>query len=600
MRGDWAKRKLGDVISLQYGKPLPEENRCGEEGFPAYGANGIKCYAKRPYRDKPSIIVGRKGTAGAVNLVQGGFWPLDVTYYVTFEDKDYDLKFLYYLLSGLNLTSLATGVKPGINRNVVYAIEQSFPPLPEQKRIVAILDEAFAGIDAAIANTEKNLANARELFESFLSSVFIQQGGSWTEKPLEDFSDFISTGPFGSLLHKSDYVSDGVPLVNPINIVGDKIVPDEKKMIGNETKKRLQTYTLKAGDVAVARRGEIGRCAVISEKEDGWICGTGCFFIRPSEDTNPHFLAHLLRSASYRKSLERLSSGATMPNLSNKALAGLRISIPSVSDQSGIVGQIADLKEQCQSLVLIYQQKLTALSDLRQSLLHKAFSGELAADNIVEIAPEMKPKTLLATDSPEFAAYVMATAYHWHESQNRGKTFGRVKAQKILHLVESLADIDLGRQPIKDAAGPNDSSHMRAAESWARDHGFFEFVQRSTGQRGYDFKKGVRFGELVAEAMATLEPYKNVLNRVVKLLMPLNTTETEILATVYAAWNNLMLEGVESTDAAIIHEARENWHLEKQKYTKEQFLNAIHKLRNNGVVPMGRGKRVTGQESLAL
>ncbi len=61
-----------------------------------------------------------------------------------------------------------------------------------------------------------------------------------------------------------------------------------------------------------------------------------------------------------------------------------------------------------------------------------------------------------------------------------------------------------------------------------------------------------------------------------------------------------MLEGGESRDAAIIHEARENWHLEKQKYTKEQFLNAIHKLRNNGVVPMGRGKRVTGQESLAL
>src|SRR5690606_5323988 len=126
MREGWTKQKLGDVISLEYGKPLPNDRRCAENGYPAYGANGVKCYAVEPYWNKPSISVGRKGTAGAVNLVDGGFWPLDVTYYVTFDDSAYDLQFLYYMLSALDLPSLATGVKPGINRNVVYAIEQRF------------------------------------------------------------------------------------------------------------------------------------------------------------------------------------------------------------------------------------------------------------------------------------------------------------------------------------------------------------------------------------------------------------------------------------------------------------------------------------------
>lgn len=184
MRNGWTKHNLGDVIGLEYGKPLPNDQRCVEIGFPAYGANGIKCYALAPYWEHPSIIVGRKGTAGAVNIVPGGFWPLDVTYYVTFEDSEYDLNFLYYMLSALDFSSLATGVKPGINRNVVYAIEQYFPSILEQQRIVTILDEAFAGIDTAVANTEKNLANTRELFESYLSSAFSQRG-AWDQLTLK-------------------------------------------------------------------------------------------------------------------------------------------------------------------------------------------------------------------------------------------------------------------------------------------------------------------------------------------------------------------------------------------------------------------------------
>ena len=175
----WSPKKLGDVITLEYGKPLPKENRSENGKYPAYGANGIKCLTNDSYWDKPSIIVGRKGSAGEINLVDAGFWPLDVTYFVTFEGGKYDLKFLYYMLKKLNLTTLAKGVKPGINRNEVYSIEQKIPQLKEQKRIVAILDEAFTGIDAAIANTEKNLANARELFESYLNVTFKSNGEGW-------------------------------------------------------------------------------------------------------------------------------------------------------------------------------------------------------------------------------------------------------------------------------------------------------------------------------------------------------------------------------------------------------------------------------------
>ena len=93
----------------------------------------------------------------------------------------------------------------------------------------------------------------------------------WQTKRLGDFSAAISTGPFGSLLHKSDYVDDGVPLVNPTNIVNDRILPDVSMLISETTRQRLSNYVLGEGDIVVGRRGEIGRCAVVGPTEAGWL-----------------------------------------------------------------------------------------------------------------------------------------------------------------------------------------------------------------------------------------------------------------------------------------------------------------------------------------
>jgi len=159
----------------------------------------------------------------------------------------------------------------------------------------------------------------------------------WETKRLGDFAATVSTGPFGSVLHKSDYVDEGVPLVNPTNMVDEGIIPDPSKLIDDVTKRRLSGYVLKVGDIVVARRGEIGRCAVIGLDEDGWVCGTGSFFIRPLPILDSQFLAHLIRSNGYREKLEQLSTGTTMKNLSNTALSDLAISVPPLPEQHRIV-----------------------------------------------------------------------------------------------------------------------------------------------------------------------------------------------------------------------------------------------------------------------
>ncbi|QWD02773.1 hypothetical protein G6723_03150 [Polynucleobacter paneuropaeus] len=147
--------KLSNFIKLEYGKGLEDSDRELNGIYGAYGANGIKSKTNKFLYDKPSIVVGRKGSAGELTLVEEKFWALDVTYYVTHDIKKTDLTFLYYALKMLNIPSLAKGIKPGINRNDVYDLTVAVPILSEQKSLVE-----------KILFVNKNLEIAKNLYKS--------------------------------------------------------------------------------------------------------------------------------------------------------------------------------------------------------------------------------------------------------------------------------------------------------------------------------------------------------------------------------------------------------------------------------------------------
>lgn len=289
-------------------------------------------------------------------------------------------KFLYFYLSSIVdlLNLLGTGATfKELSGGKLKEVAIPVPPLPEQQRIVGILDEAFEGIVTATANAEKNLHNARALFESHLQSVFTKRGKGWEEKTMGAATAGVFTGPFGSLLHKSDYVENGIPLVNPAHITETGIEPDYSKTVSKQTAKRLESYILSQGDIVIGRRGEMGRCALVTEAEDGWLCGTGSFFIKPSSRCDPRYLVRFLRSEGCKKRLEQLAGGAVMPNLSNTALADLTMELPPLEQQKVVVKEIDSLAAETQRLESIYQHKLAALDELKKSLLHQAFSGAL-------------------------------------------------------------------------------------------------------------------------------------------------------------------------------------------------------------------------------
>jgi type I restriction enzyme, S subunit len=304
--------------------------------------------------------------------------------------REIDPHFICYFLrspDGIAKLRKFTGgsVQQVINLGDLRKISTPIPAIALQRRLVAFLDEAFDSIAIAEGNAKKNLQNAKEFFTNHLERTFGQRDATWNQAQLSTFTSSISTGPFGSLLHKSDYVSNGVPLVNPTNIIDGYIVPDREKLIDVSTIERLKNYVLRENDIVVGRRGEIGRCAVVGPNEAGWVCGTGCFFIRPLPTVRSAFIAHLIRSRNYRSQLELVSTGATMKNLSNIALGGLQVAVPDITQQDRTLSLIELLSEACSRLEVVYEQKLTALDELKKSLLHHAFYGQIMANKTEEI-----------------------------------------------------------------------------------------------------------------------------------------------------------------------------------------------------------------------
>lgn len=265
----------------------------------------------------------------------------------------------------------------GVKLPFIKSLSIPTPPLPEQQRIVAILDEAFEGIATATANAEKNLNNARELFDAHVQRFLFSTEAGWEEKKLADVVSELITVPFGSMLHKSDYVDDGIPVVNPQNMIGGKIIPLKKTMVSVQTKDRMAKYCLRENDIVIARRGEMGRCGIVDKTHAGWLCGTGSMVMRLKVNANVQYIAQLLQASTVRKRLEGNAIGATMSNLNQAILLSVKFRLPPVHTQQAIIAKLDELSTETKKLEAIYQQKLVALDELKKSILHQAFSGQL-------------------------------------------------------------------------------------------------------------------------------------------------------------------------------------------------------------------------------
>ena len=292
-------------------------------------------------------------------------------------------KFLYYQLNrNQHLLNFDNGEnQTNLRLNQVLECPLYLPPISEQQRIVAILDQAFEGIAKARANAQQNLQNARALFESHLQSVFTQRGKGWMKNKLDSLTTKIGSGatPRGG---EESYKAEGISLVRSMNVHDFGFKYAKLAFLDDAQAKELSNVELKPNDVLLNITGaSVARCCIVPEDVLPARVNQHVSIIRPvSDKLDSSFLHYLLLSKPYKDKLLQTGSegGSTRQAITKAQIQEFLIEYPpAIEDQKAIAHKLNEMLKETQRLETLYQRKITLLDELKKSLLQQAFAGEL-------------------------------------------------------------------------------------------------------------------------------------------------------------------------------------------------------------------------------
>jgi type I restriction enzyme S subunit len=290
-----------------------------------------------------------------------------------FPNENVDVSYLYYWFKGNKslIESYANNaVVPILNNRTLETIKIPLPTLPQQQKIANILDAA----DALRQNDKALIAKYDELTQALFLDMFgdpVSNPKGWSIDTLGNYCKKIQIGPFGSQLHMSDYVEVGIPLINPTNIKKGSIQYKSSVKITDEKYDSLPNYHLNIGDIVMARRGDLSKIGIVYREKS--FCGTGSLYLRLKENINIVFCYWLLSHRSTVEKLYEQAQGVTMANLNKNIILKLPIVIPPIKLQNQFAERLSLIQEQ----KAIAQKSLERSEELFNSLLQKAFKGEL-------------------------------------------------------------------------------------------------------------------------------------------------------------------------------------------------------------------------------
>lgn len=415
---DWEVVSLGDIYEIQQGKALSKKHRQGKSpsiflrtSNVYWGKLDLSNLDEMDFTDaerqKYQLQTGDLLICEGGEIGRTAIWNEEISdcyiqnhvFRVRAKRQDVHSQFhMFWMEAAIQLLGLYRGYGnkttiPNLSKRRLSSFPIPLPPLPEQRAIAHALNT----VRRAIETTEAVITAAQELKRSMMKHLFtygpvpVDQVDQvvlketeigdvpedWDVKPLgaiEQSGGSIQTGPFGSLLHASDYVEIGIPFVMPKDLTDDaKILTDTIARIGSDDYERLSKYHLMTGDVVTARRGEIGRRALVTKEENGWVCGTGCLRLRSGYELFPGFLSHAFGTNKIRGWLLDHAVGSTMPNLSGRVLNQLPFPFPDLVIQQNIANALDKINEK----ISAENEKKSSILILFDSLLHHLMTGKL-------------------------------------------------------------------------------------------------------------------------------------------------------------------------------------------------------------------------------
>jgi len=411
----WNSPHLQEVSEVRYGLGQPPQQaadgvpmiratnvkrgRISEEGLIRIKQSAIPV-SRNPYLKTGDVIVVRSGAyTGDVAMINEK-WAGSVAGYdlVVSPGKLVDSAFCAYALLSSPVQRHFKGLsnraaQAHLNRQQLQTTPIPLPPLHEQKKIAHILSTVQRAIEAQEriiqTTTELKRALMHKLFTEGLCNEPQKQTEiglvpeSWSPITLGELcekpSGVLQTGPFGSQLHKHEYQEDGIAVVNPTHLAGNRINHENVPRVSEQVAQRLGKHRLRELDILFARRGEIGRQGLVSEAEETWLCGTGCFLVRASKPfVDNRFLALYFATDRLVKWLYSHAAGAIMPNLNNIVMQRLPVFYPDLETQSTIIETFTSIDQKVNAAV----RRQSALQDLFRTLLHELMTAKTRVNGL--------------------------------------------------------------------------------------------------------------------------------------------------------------------------------------------------------------------------
>ncbi len=393
MKTNWQIKKLGEVCDFEGGSQPPKVNFIHEPRKGYVRFLQIRDFAsdkhityipdskKNRHCNEDDILLGRYGASvGKILVNKKGAYNVAVMKTMPRIDVLNKKYFYFYLISDEFQKRLAKvaarSAQAGFSKDDIYDFPVLMPPLHEQHRIVKILDEIFEKTAKAKENAEKNLQNSKDLFESYLQSVFVNSEKDWEEKSLEDLGKITSS----KRIFKKEYVKEGVPFYRIKEIkelAHNKNITLELYISPKRYKEIKDSFGVPlVGDILMTAVGTIGEIYVVKNEEEFYFKDGNILWFKNFNSIDPYFLKFVLMS--FVEQINKLSKGSAYNALTIEKIEKHRIFLPkSISEQKAIVKKLDALATETKKLEAIYKRKLADLEELKKSVLKKAFGGEL-------------------------------------------------------------------------------------------------------------------------------------------------------------------------------------------------------------------------------
>lgn len=334
------------------------------------------------------LLISLTGNVGRVGLLTKDMLPAALNQRVScirILDKDVVFfKYLYYYLQQntfeRDCIKASNGVAQlNLSTKWLENYEIYLPSLEEQQRIVAKIEELFSKLDKGVEELNRIKEQLKIYRQAVLKEAFDGKSsfGNFETCEISNLVDDIKIGPFGTMLHKEDYINNGVPVINPQHIKAGAIVNSPNISVSRKKALELSSYKLQINDIIMGRRGEMGRVAPVTNVEEGWICGTGSILFRLKPEYDAKFYSKILESPDSVHYLEENATGTTMKNLDEKIVKHIPVPKITRTQQADIMSEVDRKLSVCDKIEQTVNESLQKAESLRQSILKQAFEGGL-------------------------------------------------------------------------------------------------------------------------------------------------------------------------------------------------------------------------------